>query len=34
MNLSLFFYVDEGISSAQSKCFSSIISDDGFNLAI
>lgn len=28
------FFVDEGMSSAQSKCFSSIISDDGFTLAI
>lgn len=36
MNLKLlfFFFVDEGMSSAQSKCFSSIISDDGFTLAI
>lgn len=27
-------FADEGMSSAQSKCFSSIISDDGFTLAI
>lgn len=32
--LSCCFFVDEGMSSAQSKCFSSIISDDGFTLAI
>lgn len=34
MNLKFIFYVDEGISSAQSNCFSSIISDDGSTLAI